>query len=232
MSEMQAADISEREFQLETSESSSKRNIRWENASKAIEKSVGLDSSIEYDGYQLITADENLEFLSRRAKDVQAIGCVGGRDGLFRLRLLRRSFGHYALVCGTMIFLTASYAGIHAAAWRYHFPTETEMWLWRGSTILIAGIVPGTLVLIFIFFIIAPAIGILIEKTFDVSTAMRKMEGMQPIGGWGVLFFISSATLLHFSARLFLLIEAFISVRQMPIGVFVTTQWSDYIPHL
>ncbi|KAI1117030.1 hypothetical protein F5Y14DRAFT_404580 [Nemania sp. NC0429] len=231
--EIQAVETSPREFRLQTIEPSPKRNIRWENASKAIEKSIELDSSIiGYNGFQLLTRDEDLELLSLRAKDVQAIGFVGARSGFFKLRQLHRGFGHYTLVVGAMIFLTAAYAGIHAAAWRYHFPTETEMRLWRGSSILIASIVPVTLFLMLIFFIVALAIGVFMKHTFDVSTAIKKMKGMGSFGDLGILFFISSGTLLHFSARLFLFIEAFISVRQMPIGVFVTVQWSDYIPHL
>jgi hypothetical protein len=38
--------------------------------------------------------------------------------------------------------------------------------------------------------------------------------------------------LLFVGARLYLVVEAFISVRALPIGVFVTVPWANYIPHL
>jgi hypothetical protein len=45
-------------------------------------------------------------------------------------------------------------------------------------------------------------------------------------------FFVVLLPALYFSARIFIIIEAFISVRRLPLGVFITVAWADYIPHL
>ena len=47
----------------------------------------------------------------------------------------------------------------------------------------------------------------------------------------GLLFFLLPLA-LYFGARLFIIIESFISVRRLPLGVFITVDWAGYIPHL
>jgi hypothetical protein len=37
---------------------------------------------------------------------------------------------------------------------------------------------------------------------------------------------------LYIGARIFVVVESFISIRRLPLGVFVTVDWADYIPHL
>ncbi|KAI0096580.1 hypothetical protein GGR51DRAFT_543126 [Nemania sp. FL0031] len=102
-----------------------------------------------------------------------------------------------------------AYCAIHLAAWRYHFPTETEMWLWRGSSLLVITLYPFAVIIYSIISYIAPGNEDLLPD--------RPPPWVEAL----VVIF-----------RLLLLIEAFISLRQMPIGVFVTIDWSNYIPHL
>ncbi|KAI0443008.1 hypothetical protein F4803DRAFT_517116 [Xylaria telfairii] len=126
-----------------------------------------------------------------------------------------KSSSHF-FISRAMVCLTAVYAAIHLSAWRYHFPTETEMWLWRASSLTIAGVLPTTLFLLTI---------ILWISRRDISDPPMVLAVCSVSG-------LSLLVLVYVAARFFLFIEAFISVRQMPIGVFVTMQWSDYIPHI
>ncbi|KAJ2989973.1 hypothetical protein NUW58_g3190 [Xylaria curta] len=126
-------------------------------------------------------------------------------------------------VIGLIISLAAAYAGIHLGAWGYHFPTEAEMWLWRGSGLVIAGIGPGYLTLL----LITAAVRHIIKDKWQCKSPFIDALGWIVFFGRLLLF-----AFLSVAARLFLLIEAFASVREMPIGVFVTMQWSDYIPHI
>jgi hypothetical protein len=48
----------------------------------------------------------------------------------------------------------------------------------------------------------------------------------------GLLLFFLGLAALYITARLFLVVEAFISVRSMRLGVYVTVDWASYIPHL
>ncbi|KAI0865997.1 hypothetical protein F4860DRAFT_500053 [Xylaria cubensis] len=196
-----------------------KRDERRERATRAAEKvlkalaenGTGADPRIW----------DNPDFLVTRAKDVPVFKFARNRSFFLNLIVMfPRSIGEHFLIFGTIVFLTAAYAGIHLAAWRYHFPTEAEMWLWRASSLIIAGALP------ILFLLLAVWVGIWLITDFIDSDTLSDIFPM---------FILIPAFLLglaYFSARAFLFIEAFISVRQMPIGVFVTMQWSDYIPHL
>ena len=46
---------------------------------------------------------------------------------------------------------------------------------------------------------------------------------------WGIMVFIFS---IYITARGFIVVESFISLRALPIGVFVTPAWLQMIPQL
>ena len=54
--------------------------------------------------------------------------------------------------------------------------------------------------------------------------------------GWIVVFWVSFVYSLalasHLGARLFIIVESFISVRRLSLGLFITVDWADYMPHL
>ncbi|KAI0506364.1 hypothetical protein F5B22DRAFT_623967 [Xylaria bambusicola] len=158
--------------------------------------------------------ESNSSFLVYRAKDVllqtllEHFNLISPRRQLFPLH-----FDSHFLISSAMVCLAAVYAAIHLAAWRYHFPTDTEMWLWRASSLTIAGVLPAILFLI------------------TLAVVMERM-GMTLYTTQVTLFICGLLVLVYVVARFFLFIESFISLRQMPIGVFVTMQWSDYIPHV
>lgn len=55
------------------------------------------------------------------------------------------------------------------------------------------------------------------------------------LGGIGILFdffYFWVFFVIIFSGRIFLPVEAFISLRNLPEGSFNTTVWEDYWPHL
>ena len=43
---------------------------------------------------------------------------------------------------------------------------------------------------------------------------------------------MASVILLYVSARVFITVESFISIRKLPLGVYVTVNWANYFPHL
>ncbi|KAI0196549.1 hypothetical protein EV127DRAFT_416860 [Xylaria flabelliformis] len=200
-----------------------KRDERRERATRAAEKVLkALAENGTGADPEIWIKDDNPDFLVTRAKDVQVFNFARNRD-FINLKILHRSRSQHFLIFGTIIFLTAAYAAIHLAAWRYHFPTEAEMWLWRASSLIIAGVVPTSCLLFVVWMGIWAILDSLETTASDTLTDI-----------FSIIILISAFLLglAYFSARAFLFIEAFISVRQMPIGVFVTMQWSDYIPHL
>lgn len=124
--------------------------------------------------------------------------------------------------------ISSIYGCLHLTAWSFEFPTYAEKIMWRTACIFIAGIsavccsISACIILIPVrwqgsiteavtrFFVEGPTIGL--------------------VGFTVTVYFL--LYLLSFSARLFLIVESFISVRRLPLGVFVTVDWSIYVPHL
>jgi len=99
------------------------------------------------------------------------------------------------------------YGGIHAFAWNAHFPSIVEENFWRASGCAIA-FVAVTLGLFLYSGTARPYVKLIIELPF---------------------FFLLA---LYIVARLFFIVEAFISVRALPLGAYDTVQWSNALPHI
>jgi hypothetical protein len=110
---------------------------------------------------------------------------------------------------GLIALLSLFYGGIHAIAWDAHFPSRQEQIIWRIAACCVAGgavIMWGSLVV-------------------GLSTSRDLLETTS-----SVVLLISG--LLFMFGRLFLLIEAFISVRSLPIGAYDTANWVNFLPHI
>ncbi|KAJ9615135.1 hypothetical protein H2200_001209 [Cladophialophora chaetospira] len=126
----------------------------------------------------------------------------------------------FSLIIQTMVLM--AYGGVHLTAWNSHFPTKTEMWLWRSSALLLAGTTPALVGMAI------PALGYMIIAA--VSSSMGKF-----LRFWFyVLACLVGPALVaaYFFARCFLVIESFISLRSVPIGVYSAVPWSSYLPHI
>ena len=124
-----------------------------------------------------------------------------------------------------MILWMASfvYCGIHAAAWNAQFPTVIEKWLWRSSAAYI-GFCGGLWI---ILNYAAQAYGPLNEF----------WEGwMDGKSNWyfnvviGALVFVCGTSFA--AARLFIVVEAIISIRRLPAAAYLTPDWTQVFPHL
>lgn len=124
-----------------------------------------------------------------------------------------------------MVVWTASmaYGGVHATAWNGHFPSRIEMWLWRASSICIAG--SG-----FTWILIN-----LLGRTFKGFEAYwGKVQSLR--AHWTSLVALGSLATLcglaYLLARIFLVVEAFISLRKLPAAAFETLEWTQLFPHI
>jgi hypothetical protein len=113
--------------------------------------------------------------------------------------------------------VTSCYGGLHIAAWNFSFPSKNEQILWRVSALLIAG--AFFLVILFVLFAWAVSLDDWPEDYYD---GVRFLIG---IAGGGLLA-------AYCLARLFIVLEAFISLRRLPLSAYDTPRWTTLLPHL
>lgn len=121
------------------------------------------------------------------------------------------------------------------AAWNASFSTDSEKMLWRLSTSYIVVELPLILAIYTPSLLILVGLPDLLRRISRVHViAFTTIEGSLY---WIPKLFLASlllqllqVPLVHVSASAFLVIEAFISLRNMPIDVYQQADWSVYFP--
>ena len=132
------------------------------------------------------------------------------RGDLSRSKMLEfwlRSLGEALPILAVISLL---YGGVHATSWNGHFPSFIEQVFWRVASCTVAG--AGVIIW---------ATDTCYENNFWGTLGYKTMMGISTV-----------AVLLFDAARLFLLTEAFISVRNLPIGAYSSVTWSQFLPHI
>ena len=111
-----------------------------------------------------------------------------------------------------MLGVGICFGAIHCIAWRFPFPTHTELLIWRVSSVTITA-VPVCIPLMY-------GLGIWLYL-MDFSTIR-----------YIVFFSIIPAGLLYIIARVVTLVLALTSLRDLPLGAFDTVHWTTFIPHV
>jgi hypothetical protein len=110
--------------------------------------------------------------------------------------------------CALLFVLAPSVFGaVHVASWNIAHPTDTEVWLWRGSTV-------ACLVIPILF-----ALVVYLRATVILN-------GRYTISCMHVL------VLAYILVRMYMLVEDFLSLRALPSSVFDTVKWSSFVPHI
>jgi hypothetical protein len=159
----------------------------------------------------------------------------------------------FTLLAIAIIIIPAAYGGIHLGAIHTLFPSEIELTLWKSSCIILLGF--AGLLILGILGILALRGAFVIWDTYLPAAIQIRLRTM---GSWidrprekywvvslcidvalyllGIIVSIVlvSVVLLYVAARLFIVVESFISLRHVPIGVYRTpnANFMSYIPHL
>ncbi|RSL69878.1 hypothetical protein CEP53_002047 [Fusarium sp. AF-6] len=119
-------------------------------------------------------------------------------------------FSWYGTLLGLAVFLSALYGGIHLSAWNWEFPTSWEGLVWKFACFLIAAVLP-------LYHIFNRLRVKLLALHDGMKTAMHVV--------------LSSTLGIYMLARIYIIFEAFASLRHVPIGVYMAPVWVQMFPH-
>ena len=118
--------------------------------------------------------------------------------------------------------LCLTYGGVHALGWNFTFPSPTEEKCWRIACPLLV-ILGGP---------ISELMRLAIQSHRNQTHGRNDERGLV-----GVLrffaWFVSTLSLpAYIAARIFLVAEALVSLRQVPVGTYASINWARFIPHI
>ena len=181
-------------------------------------------------------------FTSGDALVKSASNYPGSNEGHFTDKLeIEKGAG---LLLATVV--TAIYGGVHLIPWYSHFATHLERYLWRASGLLIASGGPIWYIVLKLGFMggmlrfdyqkaflnNASSVTRLsdIPKLF-ISLLLAIVTFPLPLLCWTIIGIMCLSMALYFLARVYMVVEAFASLRSLPVGAYQTVTWVDIIPH-
>ncbi|CAI6339256.1 unnamed protein product [Periconia digitata] len=111
----------------------------------------------------------------------------------------------------------SAYGGLHLSAWNDHFPSPLERWLWIACSLATGAV--GILLALFF----------LATHRFPAFEHLEHFVRNSRVARWFGLGVLIPVFLV---GRVFIVLEAFLSLRSAPVDVYRTPEWSEYIPHL
>ena len=128
------------------------------------------------------------------------------------------------LVMGVVLWSASmAFGAVHAAAWNDYFPTSVEAWMWRSSSIYI--VASG-----FLWSMINLCAKL--SKPFDDRWNQMRLSSAPWINSTTLAIICFGFGAACAFARMFLVVEAFISLRRLPKAAYETPEWTQLIPHL
>ena len=128
------------------------------------------------------------------------------------------------------------YGGVHATAWNDYFPSELERRLWHISAVYVAASGLLWLALKTTRIVLGWIRESYSKKQSDSPRSRPWLSYfVTPLGSVVVMvpiYVIAAASCVYVAARVYLVVEAFISLRDVPPGVYLTPEWTRYLVHL
>ncbi|KAK7440605.1 hypothetical protein VKT23_016953 [Stygiomarasmius scandens] len=113
--------------------------------------------------------------------------------------------------------IAAAFGSIHCIAWSAVFATDIEQRLWHISSIVMftSPLLPF-LCLLDLRYIWLPSLSSLLSRSFSRL----------------IILLVRLALLSYIAARLYIIVEAFISLRALPSSAYRTVRWTSFLPHV
>jgi hypothetical protein len=169
----------------------------------------------ELKGYRTLPLNEELRqddyyFLCRKASNFNVPGRFIGRTGVFPL----------------LPILSLIYGGVHATSWNGHFPTIAEKIMWRSSVCFVG--VGGTLAATLLYISV---ILVVLRESGEISVDTKWKKSARYLLLTVLVVFGSGLCVVFVFGRVFIVVEAFISIRSLPVGAYDTVSWVGFLPH-
>lgn len=119
-----------------------------------------------------------------------------------------------------LVVLSLVYGGVHLSAWNFAFASETEHLLWKIACIDTMATVPIALLCTL------GGAGVIHLATF---TSLSEENDLYYRFFWALILALS---LFYGPLRIYIVLEAFISLRHVPIGTYAAVPWVQAIPHI
>ena len=125
-----------------------------------------------------------------------------------------------------LVALPLVYGGIHLTTWKFHFASQTELLLWKIACIDIMGTIP----LGVIFYACIHPIW---TTTYpDLVAGVYKKPAMGFVLQYITWTLFCFTFIFYTLSRIYIVVESFISLRHVPIGVYAAIPWVQDIPHV
>lgn len=119
------------------------------------------------------------------------------------------------------------FGAIHCIGWSFIFPSKLEQKLWRICSMLITTI-PAIALFVHPFgFVIN-----YLESTFGVQDDSKMYDIMALLLGVPILLLLVPLPPVYFIARLTLLTEAVVALRDIPPEAYAQVVWASFLPHI
>jgi hypothetical protein len=143
-----------------------------------------------------------------RCEDKTQLGAMGGQ-------------GKSALAS---LFIGFGFGAMHLAAWNFHFASTAERILWRISSIgvtVLSGIAPVT-----------DFLNDYDTRKYPFLQRLRYFLDLYTCLGGTMKFIFNLSMFLYSLFRFYMFVEMFVALRDVPVDVYKTVQWSQYFPSL
>ena len=114
------------------------------------------------------------------------------------------------MLLALLVALPLVYGGIHLTTWNFHFASQIEHLLWKIACIDIIGTIPTSVI-------------------FNKCLEGSRLYNIHLYLAW-ILY--SPTFFFYMLSRIYIVVESFISLRHVPIGVFAAIPWVQNIPHV
>lgn len=196
--------------------------VRWERAARAIFK---IDS-VEHNGDRFHHAHGIPRYedsFYHNSLSTYSGNLPAHSESLSHLRGVFLFLLNEPLLLFLLLLLPIAYGGIHLSAWNFNFPSRIEKFLWMIACFDIMGAV-------FVGFIFM----LVLHVTTHMGDEYDHMFWKTLASFISVLYGIVGLPFVavYVISRIYIVVEAFASLRAVPIGIYLMPSWVQMIPHV